>query len=400
MRGVQDFPRFLAFYGAVFAAFGVASPFLPALLQQNGLSSNELGIALAAGTAIRLITGPAGGRWADRTRRTPLLLAGFTAASAVVALSYGPARGFLLVAAISLVHAAVLAPVTPIADALAMHASKSFGRFQYGWVRGAGSAAFVVATLLSGQAVERWGLTAIIPLNAGLLAAAAAFALMLPGQTRRQERSDRPRLPTSALLRVPGFTLLMCIAALIGGSHAMHDGFEVIRWREAGMTPGAVSVLWSLSVLSEVVVFVAAGPILLARLGLAGVLALSAAAGVVRWSAAALTASFAVMATVEPLHGLTFALAHLAFVTAIARVVPEDLAATAQAFYGTVALGITGAVATLGSGPLYGRFGASAFWVMALLCVAALPLILGLRLTAPSAPSRLRAAPLPPPGSS
>ncbi|MGI4811669.1 MAG: MFS transporter [Janthinobacterium lividum] len=72
----------------------------------------------------------------------------------------------------------------------------------------------------------------------------------------------------------------------------------------------------------------------------------------VRWGAAASTASFTVMAMVEPLHGLTFALAHLTCVTVIGRIMPPALAATAQAFYATVALGITGAVATLASGPL------------------------------------------------
>ena len=35
------FPRFLGFYAALFAAFGTASPFLPGLLQQDGLPPGE-----------------------------------------------------------------------------------------------------------------------------------------------------------------------------------------------------------------------------------------------------------------------------------------------------------------------------------------------------------------------
>ena len=86
--------RFLSFYGALFAGFGVASPFLPGLLQHDGLGSAQVAMVLAAGTAIRLAAGPMGGRLADRTGRAALVLAGFTAAAAVVALGYGPARGF------------------------------------------------------------------------------------------------------------------------------------------------------------------------------------------------------------------------------------------------------------------------------------------------------------------
>jgi hypothetical protein len=53
-----SFDRFLLLYGAMFAAFGVASPFLPALLHVRGLGPSEIGAVLAAGTAVRLITGP------------------------------------------------------------------------------------------------------------------------------------------------------------------------------------------------------------------------------------------------------------------------------------------------------------------------------------------------------
>ena len=85
-------PRFLFLYAALFAAFGVASPFLPELLKQHGLSSHEIGIVLAAGTAIRLLAGPFGAWVADRSGLAPVVLAVLTTA-AVVALGYGPARG-------------------------------------------------------------------------------------------------------------------------------------------------------------------------------------------------------------------------------------------------------------------------------------------------------------------
>ena len=171
----------------------------------------------------------------------------------------------------------------------------------------------------------------------------------------------------------------MIVAALIGGSHALHDGFEVIRWRSAGLSASQSSVLWALSVAAEMLVFVVIGPWLLTTLGPSRAILLAAGAGIMRWAAAAMTASFSVMALVEPLHGLTFALLHLACMEVIGRVVPLALAATAQAVYATLAVGGTAAMVTLASGPLYGRFGAGAFWVMALLCAVALPIAARLR---------------------
>jgi PPP family 3-phenylpropionic acid transporter len=137
--------------------------------------------------------------------------------------------------------------------------------------------------------------------------------------------------------------------------------------------------LWSEGVLAEVVVFVVVGPTLLRRLGPAGAAALAASAGVVRWSVTAVTAWLPAMALVEPLHGLTFALLHLACMQMLSVVVPPALAATAQGIYGGVAVGTMTAVMTLVSGPLYGALGPRAFWVMALLCAAALPIAFAMR---------------------
>ena len=49
--------RFLALYGALYAAFGVQSPDLPSLLDSRGLASEAIALVLAAGTAIRLVAG-------------------------------------------------------------------------------------------------------------------------------------------------------------------------------------------------------------------------------------------------------------------------------------------------------------------------------------------------------
>jgi PPP family 3-phenylpropionic acid transporter len=180
------------------------------------------------------------------------------------------------------------------------------------------------------------------------------------------------------LLGMRSFRYVMLVAALVLGSHAMHDAFAVIRWRAAGVSDAMASVLWSESVAAEVIMFFLVGPPLLARLGPAGVIALAAGAGGVRWVAMALSTDVVVLALVQPLHGLTFAALHLACMRLIASTVPWRLAATAQAMYAFGAAGTT-ALLTLASGALYGALGAKAFLVMALLSAAAAPLAFRLR---------------------
>lgn len=379
--------RFIALYAALYGAFGVASPFLPAFLAERGLDPASIGMVLAAGTSVRLVAGPVAGRMADRWQAARAILTCCTLAAALVAFGYLPAQGFLLLLAVSMAHAAVLAPMAPLSDALALRAAIPSGGasqpgagFNYGWVRGAGSAAFIIGSVLSGQAVGLLGLDAIIWLNGGLLAACVLCAARVPAPVSRLGTPPPvPGLPkregVRTLLHLRPFRRVVLVAALILGSHAMHDGFVVIHWRDAGIGTGVISVLWSEAVAAEVVVFLLLGRFLLSALGPAGALALAALAGVLRWGVLAMTPSVLAGALVEPLHGLTFALQHLATMRLITEMVPARIAATAQTLYATLGVGAASAAVTLLSGPLYGRFGAGGFWVMSALCALALPVI-------------------------
>ena len=371
-------PRFLALYIALFAAFGVASPFFGAFLAGRGLRPEAIGLVLAAGTAVRLLAGPLGGRLADRLGAPRWVLTAYAAAAALVAFGYLPAAGLWPLLLVSVAHASVLAPINPLADALALAAGPAGRGFQYGWVRGAGSAAFIAGTLLAGLAVARFGLVAIIWLNGILLAAGAICAARVPDRLRHPV-SSVPAGGFGALLRAPKFRRLMLVAGLIQGSHAMHDGFAVIRWAGAGIDSGTIGLLWSESVVAEVVVFLFAGRTLVDRLGPAGASVLAAIGGIVRWAVLAQSGTVAAAALVEPLHGLTFALQHLACMRLLGQIVPPHLAGTAQAFYNTVAVGAATAFLTLVCGPLYGAFGPGGFWVMGGLCAVAIPLTRGLR---------------------
>src|SRR6266540_4887191 len=214
-------PRFILVYACMYAAFGVASPFWPRFFESRGLAPEQIGVLVAAGTAVRLISGPVAGRIADLTQALRAVLARCTALAALVALGLLPAQGFWALLLISLAHAAALAPTTTLADALALGAARrepGHKGFEYGWVRGTGSAAFVGGTLLAGQVVAAAELVSIIGLQAALLAAAALAALVLPDLVRRPEETLTPKLARGGvleLLRMPAFRRLVLVAALV-----------------------------------------------------------------------------------------------------------------------------------------------------------------------------------------
>ena len=97
------------------------------------------------------------------------------------------------------------------------------GRFQYGWVRGGASAAFVVGAVGAGQVVQATSFGGIIWMNGTLLALAAVAALWLP-----RNALDRPYGATAG--RCPR---LACGAWLLASHGAGGLGYEqprAARW--------------------------------------------------------------------------------------------------------------------------------------------------------------------------
>ena len=159
---------------------------------------------------------------------------------------------------------------------------------------------------------------------------------------------------------------------MVYGSHALYDAFAVIRWSGAGMDASTISILWAEAIAAEVAVFFLIGPWLIDRIGARGAAVVAALAGVVRWSGMSSTNSVLLLSFLQPLHGLTFALLHLACMRVLGIVVPVGAAATAQTLYAFGA-GLVTAVLTSLSGTLYVRYGGGAFLSMATLCLIALP---------------------------
>lgn len=369
---------YIILYVALYAAFGVASPYWPQFFETKALSPQQIGVILAAAMSMRLVAGPLIGALADLLGSLRLVLATCTAVAAGAAVALLSSDSFSQLLLLALVQAAALAPTTSIADALTVNTAKpQIGTrpFEYGWIRGSASMAFVLGTLAVGQLISRTDLTPIVWLNAFLLVVAAGVTALTPKITSR----TAPRASASpifvrvlGLLAMPHFRILILVSALVYGSHAMQDAFAVIRWSEAGLAPSAISLLWSEAVAAEVIVFFLIGPGLLRRMGARGAAALAAAAGIIRWSLSGVTTSVLILSVLQPLHGLTFALLHLACMRMMGILIPVRLAATAQAVY-AFGSGLVTVALTLLSGMLYATYGGAAFFPMAILCGVAVP---------------------------
>lgn len=359
-------------YATQFFAFGVMLPFLPAVLAARGLDATEVGIVLAAGSALRLLAGPMGGRLADALAAPRTVLALSAAAAALCGAGFLLAAGFVAVLLVHALLSVALAPIMPMTDAVTLAAIRRTP-FDYGRVRAAGSVAFIAASLLAGQAVAWLGVGGAVPLMMAGFLATAGVAMLLP-------RADAPRVSGTgqglagfiAPLRIPSLRWLILVSALVQGSHAFYYAFGTLHWQAAGLGAGLIGALWAAGVLAEIALFFW-GRGVVARLGPVRLSLIAAASGVVRWALTAVTTDPATLFVLQILHAATFGAQHLATMMVLSRVVPPAQAGTAQALHASLGGGLSIGLLTLFAGPLYGAFAGGGYWMMAALCAAAVP---------------------------
>src|SRR5678815_1568034 len=102
----SDLLRFVILYAAMYAGYGVASPFLPAFVSAHGVSPQELGFVLGAATATRLASAPLVGRVADRLRALRIVLAVVSAAGAAATVGFLSAHSFQMFVVVAMLQAA------------------------------------------------------------------------------------------------------------------------------------------------------------------------------------------------------------------------------------------------------------------------------------------------------
>lgn len=367
--------RLASLYGVLFFGPGVAMPFLPSFLADRGLPPESVAIMLGLAQAARLVGGPAGGRIADRfgDRRAVIIGAALVASAGALLLSAGTALPLLGLAL--MIHGMGSAPLVPLIDTVTLGAGVDFGR-----VRALGSVTFIAGTFFGAWALDALGVRSV-PWIVGLsMLATAIVAATLPRPAVGGVR--RPGL-AFALLRRPGFALLITASGLVQGSHAAFYALSTLHWQAAGIGPGAIGALWSIGVAAEILLLFFARR-LLVRLPPLRLAAVAAAAAVIRWLGTAGTVALVPLLAVQLLHALSFAAMLLATVSLVQRLVPAEAAATAQALQAALGPGLAMLLLTFASGPIYAAAAGGVFLVMAVIAALGLAAVLLLGLSMPA----------------
>ena len=358
--------RLASFYAALFLVIGIQLPFFPVWLAGRGMSPSEIGVLLACTSGVRIVAGPALGPFADRIGRRRTIVVGLALCALAGYALYVPAHGFWPLLAVTLISAFFFSAIMPMTESLTLLSARLHG-LDYGRIRLWGSLAFIVAAMGGGRALSGAAPELVLWLLLGLLAMLSATSLGLPDV--RTAPGGARRSLAALFAGGPAFALMLLAASLLQSSHAVYYGFATLHWRQAGLSETLIGALWAEGVVFEVALFAVSG-VFAARLGVVGLFAIAAAGGVVRWAVLGMTDALWALAAVQTLHALTFAASHLAAMRFMQRALPAEAISTAQSVYYAVVGGISSALFMVGAGALYGRFGAHAYYAMAVAAAA------------------------------
>ena len=278
------------FYSAIFIGVGAGSPYMPLWFAERGLSGAQIGLILSLPMIARVITAPLLAVWADsfRLRRTALIFMSLAVAVAYALMALP--LGFVGWTVVWFAASSAFATIPPLTDVIALKRSRRDG-FNFGWPRGLGSVAFMVANVGMG-AILTWGSPdlVLVWITAGVALTALGARLLLPADPVHEEDQIAATSGRFAgigeLLRDPAFMTAALAAGMIQSAHAFYYGFSTLAWKDQGIPAGMTGILWAVGVGVEVGFMWFLEP-WRRRIGPRTLLMIGGVAAIIRWTAMA-----------------------------------------------------------------------------------------------------------------
>ena len=348
MGAAVPYARLAAFYFFYFASLGALLPYWGLYLRDLGLGPLQIGTVMALLSATKVAAPNLLGWIADHTgRRIPWVrVACLLAATFFLPFLYlrdypallaaTLAFGFCWSAALSQFEAITLA-----------HLHRHIER--YPWVRLWGSVGFIVAVLVLGAALDRYG-TALLPQVVAALLGMIWLSTQVVPESPPPETHHEPWGRLLWRLRVLAF---LVVIFLVQVAHGPYYVFYSIYLQAHGYSSTLIGGLWTLGVVAEIALFLLF-PWLLRWLPLKGLWLVSIALGALRWHLIGhYPDDLRVLITAQTLHAATFAVNHAVAMQLLRQFFGPRHQGKGQALYSSLSFGL---------GSMVGSYLAGLYW--------------------------------------
>ena len=360
----------LSFFG-YYCAYGVFMPFFPVWLKSQHYGEELIGMMLASAYVFRFVGGLFFSGLIKRASQliNSLRLLALASALIMAGLSFAAESFWLLFGAIGL-FAMVNSAGMPITDSLASTWQRQI-QLDYGKARLIGSMAFVVGVTLFGNVIGFFGEQNIVWILTALLLVYSMMQCVTPTIPPQDERSEQATAEVRYwdLLKNNTTLRVLIASSLIQGSHAAYYVYSVLYWTSLGIPVSQTSLLWGVAVVAEILLFFFSRR-LLQNWKVTTIFYLATFACIVRWLGLATANTIWLIAILQFLHSLTYAVAHYGMVRYITTQ-PQAHISKLQALYNGFSNSAMVAILTALSGVIYPYSPAFTFILMAIVVAPA-----------------------------
>ena len=360
----------LSFFG-YYCAYGVFMPFFPVWLKSQHYGEELIGMVLASAYVFRFVGGLFFSGLIKRASQliNSLRLLALASALIMAGLSFAAESFWLLFGAIGL-FAMVNSAGMPITDSLASTWQRQI-QLDYGKARLIGSMAFVVGVTLFGNVIGFFGEQNIVWILTALLLVYSMMQCVTPTIPPQDEPSEQATAEVRYwdLLKNNSTLRVLIASSLIQGSHAAYYVYSVLYWTSLGIPVSQTSLLWGVAVVAEILLFFFSRR-LLQNWKVTTIFYLATFACIVRWLGLATANTIWLIAILQLLHSLTYAVAHYGMVRYITTQ-PQAHISKLQALYNGFSNSAMVAILTALSGVIYPYSPAFTFILMAIVVAPA-----------------------------
>ncbi|NOY62724.1 MAG: MFS transporter [Gammaproteobacteria bacterium] len=361
--------RLSGLYAVYFASIGALIPYWGLYLESSGFSAQQIGALLALLMASKIVSPNIWAWIADHSgRRMPLVRFGSFTAMVVFALGM-LGQGFGWMALVMVLFGFFWNATLPQIEATTFN-YLGHDTHRYSVVRVWGSIGFVVAVVLLGVALDRYGMALLPPVLVVLMAGIWGASLLVSDK-KPSVRAAEGHKTLRSVLKQPAVLGLLFTCFLVQASHGPYYTFFTIYLEDHGYSRSLAGQLWALGVVAEVAVFLVAGW-LITHVGPRKLLLLSLLLTTIRWLLIGLYVDeWFLLLIAQLLHAASFGLYHVAAIYLIHHFFVGRYQGRGQALYSSFSFGAGGALGSLFSGFAWSAMGGGTFLVGAFLSAAA-----------------------------
>lgn len=352
--------RLSGFYLFYFALLGTLLPYWTLYLQSLGLGAAAIGWLMGILHVSRVLAPNVWGWLADLTGRRVAIVRLGALASWICFVAIFWQTEALGIAVVMALFSFFWNAVLPQFEVITLNYLGE-NRAQYSRIRLWGSVGFILAVVLVGWLLD-WISIAYLPLMVlVLLVLIWLNALLIDARAEQLTQETGRAGAIGPILRQPQVLVFFLVCFLVQLSHGPYYTFYSVMMQDLGYDRGQIGLLWALGVVAEVVLF-ALMPRLLEHFSLRGILLVSLALCVLRWS---LTAWFSeqlmVMLFAQLLHAATFGSVHAVGIALVQHYFSPSTQGRGQALFSSLGFGAGGALGAVLAGQLWNDWGAQTF---------------------------------------